>query len=194
MIAARIRELAPFACMPGFNVSLYIVEGGSSDDTLSILKTLQLTTTCVSDGRMAFSPFAVVDEGQVATLTPACERALGGGTWEQQVAGGHAENVGKGQLSARVERLRALRTCSLELIRQREGASVDVVIVADYEMERFPSAESIAASVATVLPPDQRPHGVSVGDAVDGGYHAVCAFGTTAFKLRMWLPIFYYDT
>jgi hypothetical protein len=194
VIAARVRELALFACTAGFEVGLYIIEGGSSDDTKDILATLQLTTTCRSDGRKAFSPFEVVDERDLATLTPTCKRALGGETWNQGVAGGAKEVVGEGQLEGRVQRLRALRSCSLELIRQREGAKVDAVIVADYEMERFPTPAAIATSVATVLPPDRRPSGVSVDDEGGSGYHALCAFGVTVFKLRMWMPQFYYDS
>jgi hypothetical protein len=68
----------------------------------------------------------------------------------------------------------------------------DVVIVADYEMEKYPGADGLERAIRTVLP------GLTVDagndTAVAEDYHAVCAYGVTAYKLRMWKPILYYDT
>jgi hypothetical protein len=59
-------------------------------------------------------------------------------------------------------------------------------------MEKYPRADGLERAVRTVLP------GLTVDagndTAVAEDYHAVCAYGVTAYKLRMWKPILYYDT
>lgn len=58
VVAARISELAEFACRPNVVVALYVIEGGSIDDTREILMKLRETATC-QDGTPAFDTFEV---------------------------------------------------------------------------------------------------------------------------------------
>jgi len=205
VIAARIMQLIDFACRPGVSADIYVVDGSPpSDDTRDILHSLN-RSKC-RDGTAAFSTFKVIDDGDAARWSPQCgrefarlERGDGAVSTAQPLlasdtVGDKAAKEASKQLGNRVERLRALRSCSVELMRH-SAAERDVIVLVDYELEKLPDARSLERAVRTVLPSDHPAvlHGASQRRPL-GQYDALCAFGLTAYKLRMWKPVVYYDT
>eukprot|EP00040_Diaphanoeca_grandis_P027876 m.159668 g.159668 ORF g.159668 m.159668 type:complete len:298 (-) comp31146_c0_seq1:196-1089(-) len=181
VIEPRIKDLIPLACTPGWHVTLRIMEGGSTDNTRALLNNVQLSPPKCKDnveGRgdypSAFDEVDVFDEptlGEFESESSMVRSVMQGENTRTP------QRLGKEDM--RILRLARLRDFMRDRIR-RLDSNRSVVLLVDFDLEKFPDIVLLRAHIWRLAHP-QAP------------FDAVCANGKTAYRLRIWKGLKYYD-
>lgn len=173
VLPKRIMDLVPLACDPAFNLKLRVMEGGSQDQTRAKLEGIRENRSrilCKRGGAVAFQEIEIIDEPTdlVNGLPPSFDKA-----GAQQI---------KGDEDKRIVRIAYLRDYLRGILRSRDKTQ-NALIMIDFDLEKFPDMNMFRAHL----------HRLVQGKSTSG-YNVICTNGQTAYRLRTWLGLTYYDT
>eukprot|EP00041_Stephanoeca_diplocostata_P018517 m.387840 g.387840 ORF g.387840 m.387840 type:complete len:388 (-) comp21038_c0_seq8:499-1662(-) len=171
VLQQRVSDLRGIACMPDVQASLYVVEGGSIDATRTMLEAFRhraydspraaKKTVFCKDNSYAFHEFHVLDQpvsfSNFSAEYKSNSTSIGTSNHNTRVDNAKVESghLNPGEtfegLDKRVLFMQVLRNFQRDwMAKTHEKSPFDAVVLVDFDLEKFPSAASVRAAMASV--------------------------------------------